>query len=183
MFPKLSGIVLGLTLIATSTLFIGCSSSNYPPLQTVESVDLKKYVGKWYEIASFPQSFQKGCNCTTAEYFLTDKDYIRVLNSCNKGSSAGNLDQAEGKAFVIEGSNNSKLKVQFFWPFKGDYWIIELAEDYSYAVVGHPNRKYLWILSRTSQMEDSTYQMLLQRISTKQFDISKLNRTNQDCSK
>ncbi|MBX2974877.1 MAG: lipocalin family protein [Ignavibacteriaceae bacterium] len=183
MSPKLNGLVFGLILIATVTLFIGCSSSKYPPLQTVESVDLKKYVGKWYEIASFPQSFQKGCNCTTAEYFLTDKDYIRVLNSCNRGSSKGKLDQAEGKAFVIEGSNNSKLKVQFFWPFKGDYWIIELADDYSYAVVGHPGREYLWILSRTPQMEESTYQMLLQRISAKQFDISKLNRTNQDCSK
>jgi len=163
-------------------MLIGCSSNNYKPLETVESVDLKKYVGKWYEIASFPQSFQKGCNCTTAEYFLTDDDYVRVLNSCRKDGVDGKLDQAEGKAFIVEGTNNSKLKVQFFWPFKGDYWIIELADDYSYAVVGHPNRDYLWILSRTPKMENEIYSDLLSKITAKGFDVSRLQVTTQECN-
>lgn len=162
-------------------LLTSCKS-DYPYLATVQSVDLNKYIGKWYEIASFPQSFQKGCNCTTAEYFLTDKDYIRVLNSCRKDSPEGKLKTAEGKAFIVEGTNNSKLKVQFFWPFKGDYWIIDLADDYSYAVVGHPNRQYLWILSRTPKMDSNIFNEIISRIETNGFDVSKLLITNQSCT-
>ncbi len=97
------------------------------PLQTVPKVDLEKYVGKWYEIASFPQYFQKGCHCTTAEYTLSDKGNIIVENRCNKDSVHGKESYIKGKAFVEEGSMNAKLKVQFFWPFKAKYWIIDLA--------------------------------------------------------
>ena len=148
-------------------------------LQTVPYVDLEKYKGKWYEIASFPQRFQKGCNCTTAEYSLTDKGFVIVENRCNKGSVNGKQSYIKGKAFVVPNSGNAKLKVQFFWPFKGKYWIIDLAEDYSYAVVGHPNRKYLWILSRTPGMSEATYKQIIARIQEKGFDISKIKRTNQ----
>ncbi len=148
-------------------------------LQTVPYVDLEKYAGKWYEIASFPQQFQKGCNCTTAEYTLTDKGFMTVENRCNKGSIHGKQSYIKGKAFVVENSSNAKLKVQFFWPFKGKYWIVDLAEDYSYAVVGHPNKKYLWILSRTSQMNEATYQQIIARITAQGFDISKIRRTKQ----
>lgn len=161
---------------------IGCSS-NYPPLEVVPYVDLNKYIGKWYEIASFPQSFQAGCNCSTAEYTISEDGYIKVINSCRLDSANGKLKQAEGKAFVIEGTNNAKLKVQFFWPFKGDYWIIDLASDYSYAVVGHPSREYLWILSRTPKMDENIYKSILSKIAEKGFELKKLNRTNQDCNK
>jgi len=148
-------------------------------LQTVPYVDLKKYAGKWYEIGSFPQRFQKGCTCTTAEYTLTDKDYVIVENRCNRDSINGKSSYIKGKAFIVENSGNAKLKVQFFWPFKGKYWIIDLADDYSYAVVGHPNKKYLWILSRTPTMQDTTYQQIISRIKEKGFDISKIKRTKQ----
>jgi apolipoprotein D and lipocalin family protein len=160
---------------------LGCNS-NYPSLDVVKSVDLERYLGKWYEIASFPQSFQKGCNCSTAEYFKTDEDYIRVINSCRLDSVNGKLKTAEGKAFIVDTITNAKLKVQFFWPFKGDYWIIDLAEDYSYAVVGHPNREYLWILSRTKIMDTQIYKNILERVKAKGFDITKLNRTVQECN-
>jgi apolipoprotein D and lipocalin family protein len=149
-------------------------------LQTVPYVDLKKYEGKWYEIASFPQFFQKGCHCTTAEYTLTDKDFVIVENRCNKDSVNGKQSYIKGKAFVVENSGNAKLKVQFFWPLKAKYWIIDLADDYSYAVVGHPNKKYLWILSRTATMDDSTYQQIIFRIKEKGFDISKIKLTRQN---
>ena len=148
-------------------------------LQTVPYVDLKKYAGKWYEIASFPQPFQKGCNCTTAEYTLTDKGYVIVENRCNKDSIHGKQSYIKGKAFVVENSGNAKLKVQFFWPFKGKYWIIDLADDYSYAVVGHPNRKYLWILSRKPKLSESVYNSIINRLKDKGFDLSKLKFTNQ----
>lgn len=148
-------------------------------LETVPNVDLKKYAGKWYEIASYPQSFQKRCNCTTAEYTLTDKGYVIVENRCNKDSVNGKQTYIKGKAFAVENTGNAKLKVQFFWPFKGKYWIIDLADDYSFAVVGHPNRKYLWILSRTPIMNENVYQKILSRIIEKGFDISKIQRTKQ----
>lgn len=148
-------------------------------LETVPYVDLNKYAGKWYEIASFPQRFQKGCNCTTAEYTLTDKGYVIVENRCNRGSINGKASYIKGKVFVGENSGNAKLKVQFFWPFKSKYWIIDLADDYSYAVVGHPNRKYLWILSRTPKMNETIYQQILSRMKEKGFDISKIEITTQ----
>src|SRR5579885_2074314 len=129
-------------------------------LQTVPQVELNKYAGKWYEIASFPQTFQKGCHCTTAEYTLSDKGYVIVENRCNRDSVNGKQSYIKGKAFVEKGSGNAKLKVQFFWPFRGKYWIIDLANDYSYAVVSHPNKKYLWILSRTPKMDELTYQQI-----------------------
>lgn len=149
-------------------------------LPTVPYVDLKKYAGTWYEIAAFPQRFQKGCYGTTANYTLTDKGYVIVENRCTKDSLTGKPSHIKGKAFVVEGSGNAKLKVQFFWPFKGKYWIIDLADDYSYAVVGHPNRKYLWILSRTSTMNESTYQHLISKIKEMGFEISKIKKTVQN---
>ena len=159
--------------------FITSTNMKSQTLQTVPYVDLKKYAGKWYEIASYPQRFQKGCNCTTAEYTPTDDGYIIVENRCNKDSVNGKLSSIKGKVFVEENSGNAKLKVQFFWPFKGKYWIIDLADDYSYAVVSHPNRKYLWILSRTPKMTDAVYQQIISRLKEKGFDVSKLQITKQ----
>ena len=159
----------------------GCSSSNYAPLDVVDKVDVQRYLGKWYEIALLPNSFEKGCNCTTAEYSLIDSTTIRVINSCRKDSVNGKVDQANGKAFVVEGSNNAKLRVQFFWPFRGDYWIIDLdKENYSYAVVGAPNRKYLWILSRTPKMDEIIYNTLIEKCKAKGFDVSMLEKTKQE---
>jgi apolipoprotein D and lipocalin family protein len=166
----------GIYILVFMMMFTSVSAQQ---LTTVPNVDLNKYAGKWFEIASFPQRFQKGCNCTTAEYTLSDKGYVIVENRCNKDSINGKLSYIKGKAFVEENSGNAKLSVQFFWPFKGKYWIIELADDYSYAVVGHPNRNYLWILSRTPQMDEQTYQQLITNIAVKGYDISKNKITKQ----
>jgi len=165
--------------ITTILLFMAPTNSQAQTLQTVANVDLKKYAGKWYEIASYPQYFQKGCTCTTAEYTITDKGYVTVENRCNRDSVNGKPSYIKGKAFVEDGSGNAKLKVQFFWPFKAKYWIIDLSDDYSYAVVSHPNKKYLWILSRTSKMSDSVYQQIIARLKTKGFDLAKLQVTEQ----
>ncbi len=153
--------------------------SNSQTLKTVPNVDLNKYAGKWYEIASYPQRFQKGCHCTTAQYTLSEKGYVIVENRCNKDSITGKQSYIKGKAFVEKNSGNAKLKVQFFWPFKGKYWIIDLANDYSYAVVSHPNRKYLWILSRTPKLDNTIYQQILSRLKEKGFDLTKLQSTVQ----
>ena len=151
------------------------------PVRTVDKVDLGRYMGKWFEIAAFPQKFQKGCHCTTAEYEMTDKGYVRVINTCRKGSPDGKVSRAKGKAFVVKGSGNAKLKVQFFWPFRGNYWIIDLAEDYTYAVVGDPSRKYLWILSRTPAMDPALYDEIVRRIEVQGFDTTKLVKADQSC--
>jgi len=166
-------------IILTGCLFIFSSMSNLQILQTVPYVDLKRYAGKWYEIASYPQRFQKGCYCTTAEYTPTPKGHIIVENRCNRDSINGKQSYIKGRAFVEKKTGNSKLKVQFFWPFQGKYWIIDLAYDYSYAVVGHPNRNYLWILSRTPRMDAAVYDQILGRVKEKGFDPSKLRRTVQ----
>ncbi len=148
-------------------------------LRTVPHVDLNRYAGTWYEIASFPQRFTKGCQATTATYTTTDKGYVIVENRCNRDSLAGKTSYIKGRAFVVPNSGNAKLKVQFFWPLRGKYWIIDLADDYSYAVVGHPDRKYLWILSRTPQLSDAVYQGILDRVKANGYTLDKLQRTPQ----
>ncbi len=155
------------------------ASLHAQPLQTVAYVDLEKYAGKWYEIASFPQRFQKGCHCTTAAYTMHNKGYVVVENRCNRDSVSGRASYIKGKAFVVKNSGNAKLSVQFFWPFRAKYWIIDLADDYRYAVVSHPNKKYLWILSRTSQMNITDYQKILSTLKEKGFDLSALKVTVQ----
>ncbi|MFW5886869.1 MAG: lipocalin family protein [Bacteroidota bacterium] len=159
-------------------MIIKCSSPK--TLQTVEKVDLEKYMGKWYEIAAFPQPYEKNCACVTAEYNLTAKGYVKVVNKCRKKDSK-KWKSIKGKAFVQEGSENSKLKVQFFWPFRGDYYIIDLAKDYSYAVVGSPDRESLWVLGRKPEMEDSTLKKLKKVATGKGFDVNKLQETDQSC--
>ena len=154
-------------------------TTNAQELSTVKSVDLKKYAGKWYEIASFPQHFQKGCHCTTAEYTISEKGYVIVENRCNRGTIDGKESYIKGKAFVEVNTGNAKLKVQFFWPFRAKYWIIDLADDYSYAVVSHPSRKYLWILSRTAKMDPQIFQQIVDRLKTRGFDLTKLQVTVQ----
>ena len=148
----------------------------YLSLEVVSRVELEKYLGKWYEIAHFPAKFQEGCDETTATYTLSKDGSISVLNQCTKN---GKIKQAKGKAKVVDKNSNAKLKVTFFWPFYGNYWIIKLGNEYEYSVVGTPNRKYLWILSRTPQMDDKLYSQLTEYVKSKGFDVNKLIKTLQ----
>jgi apolipoprotein D and lipocalin family protein len=162
----------------------GCRASTterlgLPPLQTVAHVDLARYVGTWYEIASFPQRFQRGCTATTATYTLRADGDVDVLNRCRKGSVDREEKSARGRARVVDRSTNAKLEVSFFRPFWGDYWIIDLSDDYSYAVVGHPGRDYLWILARTPTMAEATYRRLVARLQAQGYQTSRLVRTLQ----
>jgi len=147
--------------------------------KTVEYVDIPRYMGTWYEIAKFPQWFEKGLVGVTANYTLLPNGKVRVINSGYIKDFNGKLKVANGKAKVVDKKTNAKLKVSFFWPFYGDYWILELGKDYEYAVVGDNSRKYLWILSRTTQMEETLYNELLARIKSKGFDIIKLEKNQQ----
>jgi len=150
---------------------ISLTKKEHNTLEVVPHVELEKYLGKWYEIAHLPARFQKGCTNTTATYTLSEDGNISVLNECIRN---GKVKQAKGKAKVVDENSGAKLKVTFFWPFYGDYWIIDLGKDYDYAVVGTPNRKYLWILSRTPQVDDSLLSQLIESAKSKCFDVSKL---------
>ncbi len=163
---------------------LGCATSatkrlGLPPLQTVAHVELSRYLGTWYEIASFPQRFQRGCTATTATYTLRADGDIDVLNRCRKGTLDGEKDSALGRARVVDRSTNAKLEVSFFRPFWGDYWIIDYADDYSYAVVGHPGRDYLWILAREPTMAEETYQRIIERLQVQGYETRRLVRTLQ----
>ena len=158
---------------------VAALSAEEPPLEVVRSVDLERYLGTWYEIASYPAWFQRGCTAVTAEYSRRDDGLIRVVNSCNKGSLDGKLRQSTGRAKVVEGSGNAKLKVSFFRPFWGDYWIIDLDPEYGWAVVGVPSRKFLWILSRSRSMDEALVQEIASRLPAKGYDPAQLVRTLQ----
>lgn len=174
---RLAGVVW--VLLATGCGTTTTERLHLPPLRTVARVDLSRYLGTWHEIASFPQSFQRGCNATTATYALLPDGDIDVLNRCRLGSVDGKEKAARGRARVTDRSTNAKLEVSFFRPFWGDYWIIDLSDDYSYAVVGHPGRDYLWILARNPTMAEATYQTLLTRLQAQGYETSRLVRTLQ----
>ena len=147
-------------------------------LETVARVDLSRYAGQWYEIARLPNRFEKKCaGEVTANYALRQDGSIQVINRCRKHS--GEFTTATGKARIVDKTTNAKLKVTFFWPFYGDYWILDLGEDYEYSVVGDRSRKYLWILSRTPQIDESVYQRLLVKMQGKGFDTTQMIRTPQ----
>lgn len=149
------------------------------PLEVVAHVDLQRYLGVWYEIATIPQVFERGCVGVAAEYSLTRNGDIRVVNTCIQGSLDGPVRTARGRAKVVDRSTNAKLKVSFFRPFWGAYWIIGLDADYRWAVVGHPGRAYLWILSRSPQMDDTLYRGLLDLAAEQGYDLAKITRTLQ----
>jgi apolipoprotein D and lipocalin family protein len=146
-------------------------------LEVVSHVELERYLGKWYEIARLPARFQEGCSETTATYSLLKNGDISVFNECRR---KGKVTKAKGKAKVVDKNTRAKLKVTFFWPFYSDYWIIKLGIDYDYAVVGTPNRKYLWILSRTPQMRERQFLDILEFARLKGFDVGQLIKTRQN---
>jgi apolipoprotein D and lipocalin family protein len=179
------------TFLLSSLLILFAISSyaqekSQQPLEVVPEVDLHRYAGTWYEIARLPNWFEKKCaNDVTATYTLLDNGDIKVVNCCRKES--GQMAEAEGRAKRAgDDGPYTKLKVRFapaffsFLPFVwGDYWIIDLAPDYSYAVVGEPARKYMWILSRTPAMDESTLQSILSQVREKGYDLTGLIRTKQ----
>lgn len=171
----LKSIIKATALLVFGIAGFAHAGASLPPLQTVDQVELRLYLGKWHEIARLPNSFQQGCMGSAAEYSLLDDGDIEVVNSC-RDVKDGRLRQAKGKAWVIDALSNAKLKVSFFWPFRGDYWIIELGTDYEYAVVGTPDRKYFWILSRTKDMPDDIYSAILQRAAKQGFDTASVTK-------
>jgi len=161
-------------LTAAAMIGLGGCGAVYPPLATVDNVELGRYTGRWYEIARYPNSFEPGCVGVTADYALREDGRISVLNTCLEGTLDGDARIIQGVARVVDPITNAKLAVSFFPPFEGDYWILELGEDYEYAVVGDPSRTFLWILSRAPTLDEGLYDDILSRLPEKSYDPNRL---------
>ncbi len=157
-------------------VFHACSSTQHiDKMDIVQDVDLKRYAGTWYEIARFPHRFEKDLVGVTATYNLLDNGRIEVINQGYKYRLDGELKKAVGKAKVPDPALAGHLKVSFFWFFYADYFILELdQENYQYVLIGSSSDKYLWILSRTPEMDEAIYDMLVSRAKELNYDISKL---------
>jgi lipocalin len=167
-------------LILTTILIIilggcGLSDEELEKMDIVKKVDLEKYMGTWYEIARFPHSFEKNLVGVTATYSLKPNGKVDVVNKGYKNTLDGKLKKAKAFAKLPDPEVTGRLKVFFFWPFGADYIILELDQDnYQYALVGSSSKNYLWILSRTPQMDPKTYDMLVSKAAQRGYDVSQL---------
>jgi lipocalin len=167
-------------LLVAHTIFTCVYSQKAPSV--VSSVDLKRYQGTWYEIARLPNFFERKLKCITATYTLREDGKVTVLNKGINISSPYKPSAARGVAWVPEKNSPAKLKVQFFWPFSGDYWIMYLDKDYRYVLVGDPALKYLWILCREKSMEEETYEMLIRKAIDNGYDVTAIIRVEHNCN-
>ena len=148
--------------------------------KVVKELDLQKYLGTWYELARYNHRFERGLVGVTANYSIREDGKIKVLNSGYKKSLDGRFKQAEGKAYLPDPElEPGKLKVSFFWNFYGDYFVLDLDENYQWAIVGSSSDKYLWILSRTPQLNQDLYNELLDKIRLRGYDVSQLIKVEQ----
>jgi apolipoprotein D and lipocalin family protein len=182
----LRGAAVLFTLLIGMSLLGACASTpaasaDAPPLQTVAKVDLSRYTGTWHEIARYPFGIQdrRCARDTTATYRLRTADTISVLNRCVQAD--GTESAVEGVAWILDPVSNAKLEVSFLpawlrWlPIgRGDYWVIDLAPDYNWVVVGEPRRRYLWILARSPRLDSATYEAIVKRLPTHGYDPARL---------
>ncbi len=150
-----------------------------PPL-SVKAVEVDRYIGRWYEIARYENWFEKGCEGVTAEYAKRPDGKITVLNTCREGDPAGKEKIAKGVARVVDPPNNAKLKVSFFGPFEGDYWVLDRADDYSWSLVGEPSGRFLWILARAPKLDAAVKDDLIGRLQSRGYNTQALRWTAQD---
>lgn len=167
-------------IFITAMIFNSAHSQKAPSV--VATVDLERYTGTWYEIARLPNSFERKLKCTSATYTLRDDGKITVLNKGHYITDPAKVSSIKGVAWVPDKNVKAKLKVQFFWPFSGNYWIMYLEKDYKYVLVGDPALKFLWILSREKKMDEITYKMLLQKAIDNGYDVGPIIKVDQDCN-
>ena len=177
--------IASIALIAGAALALGaCATLQRGPVgnaavpQPAKPVDLNRYAGLWYEIGRYENGFERGCEGVTARYTVRDDGLVGVLNTCRRGAVDGPEKTSEGKAKIVEGSDNAKLKVSFFGPFYvGDYWVLDHADDYSWSIVGEPSGRYLWLLSRTAQPSAQTRETILNRTRALGYDLTLVRPT------
>lgn len=175
-------VTLAALLMTFSPVSESSTERQHEPLPVVQNLDLERYMGTWYEIARFDHSFQRRCGATKAQYQLK-RNHVRVINSCRRLNRPERVTQARGRAFVADEQTNAKLEVSFvpffriFGLFSGNYYVIALDENYQYAMVGEPSREFLWILSRTPELDQSIVDQLKWKARELGFNTDKLSRT------
>lgn len=167
--------------IIASGLLAACTTvgpvGNASVPQPTKTVQLNRYLGDWFELARYENSFETDCEGVTARYSLRNDGMIKVINTCRQGSPEGSKKDIEGRAKIVPDSGNAKLKVSFFGPFYGDYWVLDHANDYSWSIVGEPSGRYLWILTRTPKPSEQTRKMLVNKAKALGYDVGLLRWT------
>jgi apolipoprotein D and lipocalin family protein len=178
LFPKSLLLIIALPMMGCAALQKGPIGNAAVPAPA-KPVDINRYLGRWYEMGRYEQSFQKDCEAVTADYSLSKPNEIKVLNTCHAGGVTGKERVAKGKAKIVAGSKNAKLRVSFFGPFYGDYWVLDRADDYSWAIIGEPSGRYLWLLHRQAKPGDAVLKQLSARAAALGYDIMLLRLTQQ----
>lgn len=167
--------------VIASALLSACNTAgpagNTSVPQPAKTVQLNRYLGDWFEVARYENSFEKNCEGVTAQYSQRNDGMIRVINTCRKGGPDGAEKSVEGRAKIVPDSGNAKLKVSFFGPFYGDYWVLDHANDYSWSIVGEPSGRYLWILTRAAKPSEQTRKMLVNKVKSLGYDVGRLRWT------
>jgi len=183
MTTKLSMICLAIAATLATSACVGKPGpvGNVAVPQPAKAVAIDKYLGRWYEYGRYEAPFQKDCEAVTADYSLRDDGNIKVINSCRKDSVDGETKQSTGRAKLVEDSNpdirGAKLKVSFFGPFYGDYWVLDRGENYEWSIVGEPSGRYLWMLTREAKPDTATQAMLKRRVTELGYDWSLVRMT------
>ena len=169
-----AGLLVGLSGCATlASLPVG----NRAVPQPAKPVDIDRYLGRWYELYSYDAPFQKGCEAVAADYSRNADGSIQVLNSCRKGAVDGTPKLAKGRAKIVDAASGAKLKVSFFGPFYGAYWVLDHADDYQWSIVGEPSGRYLWVLSRDPRPSAQILALLRRRVEDLGYDWSLVRET------
>ncbi len=167
-------------LLALASLGAGCAARGAQTApDVVPDFDVERYLGLWYEIASIPIAPTRGCIGSTAEYALRDDGDISVLNRCWDESFTGRRREATARAFIPDPAVPAKLKVEFFWPFRAEYWVVELDTGYTTAVVSNSSRSTMWILHRAPCMPQATFDGLAESLAARGFSLAELQSTPQ----
>ena len=176
---RLAPLVMALGLLA------GCAVLSPPPMgnravpQPARTVDIDRYLGRWNEVYRYDAAFQKDCEAVSADYTRNPDGTIRVLNTCRKGAVDGPVKTVTGRAKIVDTASGAKLKVSFFGPFYGDYWVLDRAEDYQWAIVGEPSGRYLWVLTREPRPAEAVRGFLRRRVEQLGYDWSLVRETRQ----
>lgn len=174
---SLKNVLLLLCVGFSLSACMGGPVGNYNVPQPAKPIELSQYLGTWYEIARYENSFEKGCAAVTASYTQLQNGKVGVTNKCHAGTPNGPEKIAEGTAIIVPNSQNAKLKVSFFGPFYvGNYWVLDRADNYSWSIVGEPSGKFLWLLARTPNVPEAQYKKLVTRIAALGYDTALLHK-------
>lgn len=176
--------VFNYTIIVLGMLIPSCQISNdkkdYGIMKTVDYVDIEKFMGEWYVIANIPTFIEKGATNAIESYRLNNEGDIETTFSFFKDSPLGKKKVYKPKGFIYNSKTNAEWRMQFLWPFKMPFLIIDLPKDYSYTVIGYPSRKYVWIMARESKMDDEVYAQILTNLSSIGYDLSMIKKVPQN---